>query len=99
MVTPTVVSMDDYLGFEQTTRTSRSARHRPIASHVPAQLAVLTLGHDGYVQAFAQLRWELVEFIGAINLDRLLGCNQRDLAVLTTAEMFFEVSAQGYRYG
>src|SRR5271166_2179976 len=56
-------------------------------------------GHDGVVEAFAKARRHFVDFVGAVDLDRLARGFEGDLAMLAAVQMFLEVSAQLCRGG
>jgi hypothetical protein len=61
--------------------------------------AFFAAGHDGGVEALAEVGGQVVDFVGTIDLDGFAGGAEGDLAVLATAQMFLQVSAHfgGYR--
>jgi hypothetical protein len=52
-----------------------------------------TACHDGGVEALAQAGGHVVDLMGTIDFYGLAGGIERDFAVLTAAQMFFQISA------
>ena len=79
---------------------------RAIAGSGPGRNAALFVlaaffatGHDGGVEALAQVGRKIVDLVGAIDFDGFAGGAEGDLAVLAAAQVFLQVGAHfgGYR--
>ena len=55
--------------------------------------AFFTAGHDGGVEALAQVGRQVIDFVGAVDFDGLAGGAEGHLAVVAAAQMFLQVSA------
>jgi len=65
----------------------------------PGLAAFFAAGHDGGVEAVAEAGGEIVNLMGAVNLDGLAGGIEDDLAVAAFAEVGLQLGADlgGYR--
>jgi hypothetical protein len=66
-------------------------RFRSCPSAFPA------LGHNGFVQTLAQVVGQLVQFVAAVDLNRLPCRVQRDFAMFAAAEMLLEIDPKRNR--
>ncbi len=66
--------------------------------HQSVSAAALALSKNRQLQAFAQGNWQLVKFVAAVDLNGFTGSAQCDDAMLTSAQVLFQVSSQGDGY-
>jgi len=65
-----------------------------MSAAMPGRSALAAFGHNGLVQALAQIFGQLVQLVAAVDLDGLPRRVQRDLAVLALFEMMLEIGTQ-----
>jgi hypothetical protein len=65
----------------------------------PGSAALFAAGHDGGVEALAETGGEIVNFVGAVDLDGLAGGVEGDFAVFAAAHVLLECGSGfgGYR--
>jgi hypothetical protein len=59
-----------------------------------ALTAVFAAGHNGFVEALAHAIRQFIDFVRAINLDRLFGGVERYFAVLAPVEVFLQLGTR-----
>jgi hypothetical protein len=56
--------------------------------------AFFAAGHDGGVEAFAEIGGKVVDLVGPVDLDGLAGSVEDDFAVAALVKMLFDLSAR-----